>query len=52
MNFANSDALFPTAELSAILEGDYEAQCKQLCYGPYPPWTNLLDRFERLRDLL
>ena len=52
MKFANSDALFLPTELSAILEGDYEAQCKQLCYGPYPQWTDVRGRFESLRKLL
>ena len=52
MKFANSDALFPPTELSAALEGDYETQCKQLCYGPYPPWADLLGRFDSLRKLL
>lgn len=52
MRFANSDALFPPRELSAALEGDYETQCKQLCYGPYPSWPDLLGRFDSLRELL
>ena len=52
MKFANSDALFPPRQLSAALEGDYETQCKQLCYGPYPSWTDLLGRFDSLRELL
>ncbi|MEX2273122.1 MAG: hypothetical protein WD690_16750 [Vicinamibacterales bacterium] len=52
MMFANSDALFPSSELSAALKGDYEAQCKQLCYGPYPRWEQVLGTFESLRGQL
>lgn len=52
MTFANSEALFPPTALSAALEDDYERQCKQLCYGPYPPWADLLGRFDSLRALL
>ena len=39
MSFAHSDALYPPAELSATIGQEYEAQCKMLCYGPYPPWA-------------
>ncbi len=52
MKFANSEALFPPRELAVALERDYEAQCKQLCYGPYPPWAEVLGRFDGLRGLL
>src|SRR6202030_1936606 len=31
MNFANSDALFPPAELAKVIGAEYEAQCKMLC---------------------
>lgn len=52
MRFANSDALFPPDPLAAALGRDYEAQCKQLCYRPYPGWDEVLVRFIQLRDLL
>ncbi|MEX2663420.1 MAG: nucleotidyl transferase AbiEii/AbiGii toxin family protein [Vicinamibacterales bacterium] len=52
MAFANSDALFPPSDLAAVLAADYEAQCTQLCYGPYPSWAEALARFESLRELL
>ena len=52
MTFANSDALFPPSDLAAVLTADYEAQCTQLCYGPYPSWADVLARFEGLRELL
>lgn len=34
LSFAKSDALFPSVELSATLEKEYDAQCKMLCFGP------------------
>ena len=52
MSFANSDALFPPADLSAIIGAEYEGQCRMLCYGPYPSWKDLQARFLGLRDVL
>lgn len=52
MRFANSEALFPPEPLAAALGPEYEAQCKQLCYGAYPSWQRVRGRFEELRDLL
>jgi len=44
--------LFPEAGLSAALQQDYERQCEMLCYGEYPPWREVLARFEVLREWL
>ena len=52
MSFARSDALFPPAELSAAISAEYEAQCRMLCYGPYPSWAETQARLLELRDLL
>jgi hypothetical protein len=52
MRFANSDALFPPADMAAIIAAGYEAQCKMLCYGPYPSWAEVQARFVPLRELL
>lgn len=52
MCFANSDALFPAADLSAIIAAEYEAQCKVLCYGAFPSWLEVNNSFQALRDLL
>ena len=52
MSFARSDALFPSAELSAAISAEYEAQCRLLCYGAYPSWAQIQDGFEQLRYLL
>jgi hypothetical protein len=52
LSFANSDALFPSDELSAILQKEYEAQCKLLCFGPYPNWEEVLGIAGTLREKL
>ena len=52
MSFATSDALFPPDPLSATLGREYEAQCRQLCFGAYPAWPDVVGRFRELRDLL
>ena len=52
MSFAASDALFPPAELAAILGKGYEAQCQLLCYGSYPGWPQVLACFDDLRQVL
>ncbi len=52
MRFANSDALFPPEAIAAALSAEYEAQCRQLCYGPYPSWDQIQRAFADLRTLL
>ena len=52
MSFATSDALFPPARLETVLGDEYEAQCRQLCLGPYPSWADVRARFDELRRLL
>lgn len=52
MKFANSEALFPPDALAATLAAEYESQCRQLCYGPYPSWVQLQETFADLRKLL
>jgi hypothetical protein len=52
MSFARSDALFPAADLAATIGAEYEAQCRQLCYGPYPSWAEVQTRFVELKELL
>ena len=52
MSFANSDALFPPADLAKIISVEYEAQCKMLCYGPYPSWAQVQARLLEIRDFL
>ena len=52
MSFARSDALFPPSDLSNTIGREYEAQCRQLCYGPFPSWADITARFSELRKLL
>ncbi|MGH2838343.1 MAG: nucleotidyl transferase AbiEii/AbiGii toxin family protein [Thermoleophilaceae bacterium] len=52
LDFSKSDGLFPSAELRAQIEPDYEAQCELLCYGDYPPFGEVLGRLEDVRALL
>lgn len=50
--FANSEALFPPAELASTIRTEYEAQCRLLCHGPPPTWNQVQARFDQLRELL
>ena len=52
MSFAKSDALFPPAELGAVLAAEFEKQCCVLCFGPFPSWEQVQARLESVRDLL
>ena len=52
MSFSRSDALFPPADLAAVIGAEYETQCRMLCYGPYPSWVEIQARLLELRDLL
>jgi hypothetical protein len=52
MSFARSDALFPPAGLAAAVGAEYEAQCRQLCYGHYPSWAEVQTRFRELKGFL
>lgn len=51
MRFAKSDALFPPADLAKVIRIEYEAQCKLLCYGPYPLWENVQTKLKEIREL-
>jgi hypothetical protein len=52
LKFANSEALFPSEDLAKQVAAEYDAQCKMLCYGPYPTWGEVQARFLELRNLL
>lgn len=52
MSFAKSDALFPPASIAEALASDYDEQCRMLCYGPFPAWSEVQARFESLRSIL
>lgn len=52
MSFANSDALFPPTSIAAAIIRDYNEQCRLLCYGAFPSWREVQERFEDLRSSL
>lgn len=52
MSFAKSDAMFPPAELRAVLGSEFEAQCRVLCFGPFPDWDHVQASFEGIREHL
>ncbi len=52
MRFAYSEAIFPGKSLSVMLAPQYEAQCRTLCYGPFPSWDKVQTRFAELQSVL
>jgi hypothetical protein len=52
MSFMNSDALFPPSGLDALLSGEFEKQCKILCFGKIPSWDQVRKTFFEIRELL
>lgn len=52
LSFSRSDAVFPSKELRRRIVPDFDEQCRTLCYGPYPSFEEVLERFEDLRELL
>lgn len=52
MSFATSDAIFPEGVLRDALKSEFESQCRMLCYGPFPAWDDVQNRFMQLRDRL
>jgi len=52
MSFSSSDALFPSSDLRAAIERDYQAQCSTLCYGGFPLFDDVQDALNSIRLLL
>jgi predicted nucleotidyltransferase component of viral defense system len=52
MSFAKSDAIFPRADLESALSSEFEKQCKILCFGKYPTWKQIQQRFREMRPYL
>ena len=52
MSFARSDALFPPLSIAASIARDYDDQCRMLCYGAFPSWREVQERFDQLRPSL
>ena len=51
MSLTKSDAIFPPDELQRTLATEYESQCRTLCYGPFPSWEKLQEKFQELKSL-
>jgi hypothetical protein len=52
MNLEESPALFPGDEMRQMLEAAYVQEAESLCYGDYPSFDEVLNRFLRVRDRL
>ncbi len=52
MNFQKSDALFPSIHLESALGIEFEKQCRILCFGEYPTWKQVQQRFKEIQKLL
>ncbi len=52
MSFAESEALFPSADLGPVISKEYEEQCQLLCYAAHPSWEAAQARFRELKELL
>lgn len=52
INFANSEALFPTGDLRKAISKAYTDQCQILCYGSYPSWEEVEECFSSIRSKL
>lgn len=52
MCFQTSDAIFPPADLEPALQADFEQQCRILCFGAFPTWKQVLQRFREIREVL
>jgi hypothetical protein len=52
MNFAKSDAIFPTGEMEMALAAEFDKQCRILCFGEIPTWRQVQQRFMEMQDVL
>jgi hypothetical protein len=52
LSFSNSEALFPQDEDRLMVEKAYNEQCRNLCYGEYPNWSEVAACFDQYRNIL
>lgn len=52
LRFASSDAMFPSEDLQARIEPGYEEECRRLFFRPPPPFAEVLECFQGIRELL
>lgn len=52
MNFSKSEAIFPKGNIETTLAEEFEKQCRILCFGKFPPWRQVQQKFREIQDLL
>ncbi len=52
MNFAKSEAIFPIGNIETALAVEFEKQCRILCFGEFPTWSQVQQRFMEIKNLL
>lgn len=52
MSFAKSQAIFPEEDMGIALAAEFEKQCRVLCFGEFPTWNQVQQRFMSIHDLL
>ena len=52
MNFAKSDAIFPKGDMEMALAAEFDKQCRILCFGEFPTWRQVQQRFMEIQDFL
>lgn len=52
MSFAKSEAIFPKGNMETTLAAEFEKQCRILCFGEFPTWRQVQQRFMEIQDLL
>jgi len=48
MIFAKSEAIFPKGTVEIALAAEFEKQCRILCFGEFPTWCQVQQRFMRI----
>ena len=52
MNFSKSEAIFPKGNIETALTAEFEKQCRILCFGEFPTWRQVQQRFMEIQKLL
>jgi predicted nucleotidyltransferase component of viral defense system len=52
MSFARSEAIFPKGNIEMALAAEFEKQCRILCFGEFPTWNQVQQRFMNIQATL
>ena len=52
LRFSSSDALFPSTDLQQLIEPGYEEECRRLFFRPHPTFSEVLNRFQEIREVV